>query len=165
MVDVNGTALNDFTRYSDSLVFDANYVHTANNFTDLLLQKLNSIATGAEVNVQSDWNNANPNSDAFIANKPIIETILRKGEVVLGDFPGGITQSVAIVFPSVGTTNYKVRVVFQSLNGINNRGQDIIPWTTADYRHDRFELIAGEINAYSPNQIQNVKIFYDIIAL
>ena len=34
--------------------------------------KLNGIAAGAEVNVQSDWNVSDNNSDAFIKNKPTI---------------------------------------------------------------------------------------------
>ena len=36
--------------------------------------KLNGIASGAEVNVQSDWNVTDTNSDAFIKNKPSIPT-------------------------------------------------------------------------------------------
>lgn len=36
--------------------------------------KLNGIATGAEVNVQSDWNVTSTSSDAFIKNKPTIPT-------------------------------------------------------------------------------------------
>lgn len=52
------------------LVIDPNYVHTDNNFTNTLLAKLNGIQAGAEQNVQSDWNETNPNSDAFIRNKP-----------------------------------------------------------------------------------------------
>ena len=35
-------------------------------------QKLDGIQTGAEVNVQSDWNETNSGSDAFIRNKPTI---------------------------------------------------------------------------------------------
>lgn len=34
--------------------------------------KLNGIASGAEVNVQSDWDEADSSSDAYIANKPTI---------------------------------------------------------------------------------------------
>lgn len=34
--------------------------------------KLNGIAAGAEVNVQSDWSVSDTNSDAFIKNKPTI---------------------------------------------------------------------------------------------
>lgn len=37
--------------------------------------KLNSIASGAEVNVQSDWNVSDNSSDAFIKNKPTIPTV------------------------------------------------------------------------------------------
>ena len=40
------------------------------DFTSNLLAKLNSIATGAEVNVQSNWSQSNSASDAFIQNKP-----------------------------------------------------------------------------------------------
>ena len=42
------------------------------DFTSALLAKLNSIATNAEVNVQSNWNEADNTSDAFIQNKPAI---------------------------------------------------------------------------------------------
>lgn len=37
--------------------------------------KLNGIATGAEVNVQSDWSVTDSSSDAFIKNKPTIPTV------------------------------------------------------------------------------------------
>lgn len=65
------TKTSDLTNDSD-FVSDANYVHTDNNFTTALKDKLNGIATGAEVNVQSDWNTADTSSDAFIKNKPAI---------------------------------------------------------------------------------------------
>ena len=38
--------------------------------------KLNGIASGAEVNVQSDWNISDTNSDAYIKNKPIIPAVV-----------------------------------------------------------------------------------------
>ena len=45
------------------------------DFTSALLAKLNSIAANAEVNVQSNWTEADTNSDAFIQNKPsVVET-------------------------------------------------------------------------------------------
>lgn len=37
--------------------------------------KLNGIATGAEVNVQSDWSVTDTSSDAYIKNKPTIPTV------------------------------------------------------------------------------------------
>ena len=44
----------------------------AMSFTDKL--KLDGVASGAEVNVQADWNEANSSSDAYIQNKPTIPT-------------------------------------------------------------------------------------------
>ena len=41
-----------------------------NNFTDADKNKLDGIAERAEVNVQSDWNVTDSNSDAFIKNQP-----------------------------------------------------------------------------------------------
>lgn len=67
-----------------SLVFDANYVHTDNNFTNALLAKLNGIAAGAEVNVQSDWEVTDPNHDAYIKNKPAVFSPVVVGEIVFG---------------------------------------------------------------------------------
>ena len=38
------------------------------------------VEAGAEVNVQSDWNETNTASDAFIENKPILSTVALSGE-------------------------------------------------------------------------------------
>lgn len=43
---------------------------SANDYTTTEKEKLGRIADGAEVNVQSDWNVTDANSDAYIANKP-----------------------------------------------------------------------------------------------
>ena len=67
------TKTSDLTNDSN-FASDANYVHTDNNFTTAFKDKLNGIATGAEVNDQSDWNIADVSSDAFIKNKPAIPT-------------------------------------------------------------------------------------------
>ena len=53
-----------------NLVQDANYVHTDNNFTNADATKLSGIEANAEVNVQSDWSEADSSSDAYIQNKP-----------------------------------------------------------------------------------------------
>ena len=42
--------------------------------TTTMVSKLDGIASGAEVNVQSDWNVSDSSSDAFIQNKPTIPT-------------------------------------------------------------------------------------------
>lgn len=67
------TKTSDLTNDSD-FVSDAGYVHTDNNFTTALKNKLNGIAAGAEANVQPDWNVTDTSSDAFIKNKPAIPT-------------------------------------------------------------------------------------------
>lgn len=56
----------------ESIVIDANYVHTDNNFTTNYKDKLDGIAAGAEVNVQADWNVTDTSSDAYIQHKPTI---------------------------------------------------------------------------------------------
>lgn len=52
---------------------------TDNNFTDALKTKLEGIAEGAEVNVQSDWNETSTTSDAYIKNKPSIPAAAKDG--------------------------------------------------------------------------------------
>lgn len=48
------------------------------DFTTNEKTKLNGIATGAEINVQSDWNIDDVNNDAFIKNKPVLGTASTK---------------------------------------------------------------------------------------
>ena len=68
------TKTSELTNDSNFAV-DANYVHTDNNYTTTEKDKLAGIATGAEANVQSDWNVTDTSSDAFIKNKPTIPTV------------------------------------------------------------------------------------------
>ena len=63
------TKLTDLTN-DGNFVTDANYVHTDNNYTTADKNKLAGIASGAEVNVQSDWSVTSTSSDAYIKNKP-----------------------------------------------------------------------------------------------
>ena len=67
------TKTSDLTNDSNFVV-DASYVHTDNNYTTTEKNKLSGIASGAEVNVQSDWNETSSSSDAYIKNKPTIPT-------------------------------------------------------------------------------------------
>lgn len=48
---------------------------TLSNDVNNATTKLATIATGAEVNVQANWNEADSNSDAYIQNKPTIPTV------------------------------------------------------------------------------------------
>lgn len=67
------TKTSDLTNDSNYVV-DSAYVHTDNNFTTALKNKLTNIAAGAEVNVQANWNEASSSSDAYIQNKPFTVT-------------------------------------------------------------------------------------------
>lgn len=60
---INGTALK-LAITAENLVSDANY--------NQLKSKVDGIEAGAEVNVQSNWNETNSSSDAFILNKPVV---------------------------------------------------------------------------------------------
>lgn len=67
---VNSTADDYIKNKPENLVQDASYVHTDNNYTTDEKTKLAGIAEGAEVNVQSDWNQSDATADDFIKNKP-----------------------------------------------------------------------------------------------
>jgi hypothetical protein len=68
-----------------NLVSDASYVHTDNNYTTAEKTKLSGIAPGAEVNVQSDWNQSTTTSDDFIKNKPVNATTSTAGFMSAAD--------------------------------------------------------------------------------
>ena len=48
---------------------------STNDYTTEDKNKLTGIASGAEVNVQSDWNQTNSSADSYIKNKPEIPTV------------------------------------------------------------------------------------------
>ncbi len=52
---------------------------SANDFTNTYRAKLDGIASGAEVNVQSDWNQSDNTKDDFIKNKPSLATVATSG--------------------------------------------------------------------------------------
>ena len=63
-----GTGIDLVTNDSDNTIT----ISVANEFTAAHETKLDGIADGAEVNVQSDWDEIDTNSDTFIQNKPTI---------------------------------------------------------------------------------------------
>ena len=67
-----------------NIVHDPDYVHTDYNFTYIYKNKIDGIQAGAEPNVQSDWLEENPDSDAYIKNKPTIPSALITRELVAG---------------------------------------------------------------------------------
>lgn len=73
--------MSDLTN-DNNFVSDASYVHTDNNYTSTEKNKLSGIASGAEVNVQSNWTETNTSSDAYIKNKPTIPTV-NNGKLII----------------------------------------------------------------------------------
>ena len=73
-VDLSGYVTTDdlATALNGYVAKEAGKGLSTNDFTDALLTKLNGISAGAEANVQSDWNESDSSSDAYIANKPEI---------------------------------------------------------------------------------------------
>ena len=64
-----------------NLVQDANYVHTDNNYTTADKNKLAGIEAGAEVNVQSDWDQNDSSQDDYIKHRPDLSVYATKTEV------------------------------------------------------------------------------------
>lgn len=126
IVDASGVELQNFVRVPgvpvlpNDMVIDANYVHTDNNFTAALLAKLNDIETGAEVNVQADWDVVNPLSDAFIKNKPNITQWYHRGTTNIGTISQLFSfNQFTINFPDIGVSDYFVIGTISASNNVS----------------------------------------------
>ena len=83
------TEITSTNKLSADLIEDGttNKVYTATEKT-----KLSGIASGAEVNVQSNWNETNVLSDAYIQNKPTIPDITGKADKVSSAVEGNFAS-------------------------------------------------------------------------
>lgn len=86
------TALSSAKSYADSAA--------TNRYTDDEKNKLSGIASGAEVNVQADWNVSDSTQDSFIKNKPTI--------------PSAVT--VDSTLSSTSTNPVQNKVIYSSLS-------------------------------------------------
>ena len=155
------TKTSDLTNDSD-FASDANYVHTDNNFTTALKNKLNGIATGAEVNVQSDWDVADTSSDAFIKNKPAIPT---KTSDITND--SGFITSAALPTKTSDLTNDSGFITNQVNNLANYYDQTAInsmfnaldvPTKTSDLTNDSGFLTTSTLPIATASSLGVVKI-------
>ena len=62
---------------------------STNDFTTAHMNKLSGIESGAEVNVQADWNETDVNSDSYIQNKPTIPPMPTDAHIVDLIYPIG----------------------------------------------------------------------------
>lgn len=155
------TKTSDLTNDSD-FVSDANYVHTDNNFTTVLKDKLDGIATGAEVNIQSDWNITDTTSDAFIKNKPSIPT---KTSDLTND--SGFITSAAVPTKTSDLTNDSGFITNQVNNLANYYDQTAInsmfnaldvPTKTSDLTNDSGFLTTDTLPIATTSGLGMVKI-------
>lgn len=137
------TKTSDLTNDSNFAV-DANYVHTDNNFTTALKNKLNGIAAGAEVNVQSDWNVTDTTSDAFIKNKPTIPTVnnatltIKRNNTSVGTFTANASQNAEINITVPTNTNQLTNGAgFQNESQVNN----LISAAIADITSFEYQIV------------------------
>ena len=155
------TKTSDLTNDSD-FASDANYVHTDNNFTTALKNKLDGIATGAEVNVQSDWDVADTSSDAFIKNKPAIPT---KTSDITND--SGFITSAALPTKTSDLTNDSGFITNQVNNLANYYDQTAInsmfnalsvPTKTSELTNDSGFLTTSTLPIATASSLGVVKI-------
>lgn len=73
---------------------------STNDFTTALKNKLDGIATGAEVNVQANWGESDSSSDAYIQNKPNLTV---KSDFIISTITGDGTTEDFTVTHSLGT--------------------------------------------------------------
>lgn len=170
VVDASGTALSDFIRVPSpfnlpaNLVIDANYVHTDNNFTDAFLVHLASIQFGAEVNVQTDWNVINPESIAYLKNKPSgLARVLKEGIVIVGDITD-VNVTSTINFGDIGLTDtdYHPIITIESIS--NEIGQVKSAAKMGHVIYDK--LLTSFKVCFQENSgagAQNIQIRYSII--
>lgn len=69
---------------------------STNDFTDTLKTKLDNIESGAEVNVQSDWNQSDNTADDYIKNKPTLGTASTKNSTSVVTDSTDLVESGAV---------------------------------------------------------------------
>ena len=109
------------------IVIDPNYLA----FTVSMLNHLNSIEFGAEVNVQADWNITAPSSDAFIKNKPFSSIKFTQGQMTTTNrintnnahaFATNFNYNRTYIYPPTGYTVSNLTAFIPSLNMVHFNG-------------------------------------------
>jgi hypothetical protein len=158
IVDATGVALSEFTRIPTvkalvwsnisgipaNIVYDSNYIHTDNNFTAALKNKLDNIEAQAQKNVTPNWTENNPAVPGYIANKPVGSplTYLHKGNYPFSDISDD--ANLTVTFSDVGTNNYIVLGSLVSIGPDWNEDNDIL-FTIKGKTATSFQLLLREV--------------------
>lgn len=179
-VETNGTKVTKSIPVNElvpvNIVVDDNYVHTDNNFTNSLKSKLNNIANGAEVNIQSDWNETSSSSDAFIKNKPTVysadgKTIITTNDNKLLLYGFSAAKADYIPYKSGSSSNSTLQWKPLTFSDILRRSYNLLSGTARQITYeDYFPLIkASDVSSsvgtagdpyYEDSEHNNWAIFY-----
>lgn len=151
------------------IVIDPNYVHTDVNFTLALLNKLNGIEAGAEVNVQTDWLVTSPGSDAFLKNKPFTEIKCTSGSLFTVLSPNGFnqfnfTKNYVDIYPPTGFTINHLKGFVPSIGQIAFSGvvdENDTLWCNyhVDYTNAKVRVVCNNSESRSPSIINYLAIW------
>lgn len=141
---------------------------STNDFTNEYKNKLESVSSGAEVNVQADWNITDANSDAFIKNKPTslpasdvpawakndTKPTYTKSDVGLGNVENkssdtirseltkeNVTNALGYTPPTTNTT-YSASNTIPKGNGTANAGTELA-YARGDHVHPSQTSVSG----------------------
>lgn len=129
------------------------------NLVNSMVEKLNTIEEGAQVNVQPNWA-AGPQQSGHILNKPqgSLVTYLHRGTFTIGDVINA-DNIRTVNFPSVGTANYVVLATLVAKSSNWNQDNDVI-FMIADKTESSFKILLREVSG----NVQNLDLEYLIIA-
>lgn len=141
--------------------------------------KLDGVATGAEVNVQANWNESDTTSDAYIQNKPTIPTVndatltVQKNGTSVGTFTANAStnKTINVTVPTFDDI-YPVGSIYMSVN--NTNPGTLFGGTWARIK-DTFLLSAGDTytagatggeatHTLKANELPKITSYFDIRA-
>lgn len=152
------------------VVIDPNYLA----FTVSMLNHLNSIEVGAEVNVQADWNITAPSSDAFIKNKPFSSIKFTQGQMTTTNristnnnahtYAINFNYNRTYIYPPTGYTVSNLTAFIPSLNVVHfngdvNSDDTIFCNYQVDYTNNRVIVICNNSENRADSRINYLAVW------
>lgn len=106
---------------------------STNDFTTTLKNKLDGIASGAEVNVQANWTQTTTTADDYIKNKPTLATVATSGSYNdLSDLPSTPTANDISFTPTTYLSSTNVQKAIEELDAESFRSRELCTETDAN---------------------------------